>query len=192
MGFKTQRMANAFPSWTKLRKDPSSVGQKMFSVFSEMLEEHLITSVKLREDQHLLKNHLGVGSIYGISLDDADLYPTSGTDFGVTKYTFPTVVGTASSVPYTCTRAIELVEFLNAPPDRLVGKAVSLTVVRSALLALLLLRMQILSLQKDFALSFLAVHFTAGHRQGKIESTLVDILFLSKAQMKTIFLLVST
>ena len=122
MGFRTQRMANAFPLWCKIRKDPSSIGQRLFSVFSEMLEEHLIMNTKIREDEHLLKHYLGVGRIYGFSLTEDELYPTTSSNFGVTKYTYPTVVGTSGGTPYTCTRAIEIAEFLNAPPDRLISQ----------------------------------------------------------------------
>ena len=121
MGFRTQRMANDFPLWTKVRKDPSSVGQRLFSVFSELVEEQTITHVKYSQDMRLLKHYLGVGTVWGFSLDDDDLYPENHTTFAVSKYTYPTVVGTLNAVDITCTRMEEVVGFLAAPPDRLIS-----------------------------------------------------------------------
>jgi hypothetical protein len=122
MGFSTQRMANAFPLWAKIRRDPSSVGQRLFSAFAEMTDEHHITSIKIGQDAHLLKHYLGVGACWGFSLDDEDVYPLNETSPGVTKYTYPTVVGTVDDVDYTCARAVEIIEFLSAPPDRLISQ----------------------------------------------------------------------
>lgn len=118
-GFRTQQIANSFPLWTKARRDPSSVAQRFFGTFSEMLEEQTITSVNVSQDFRLLKKYLGVGRIWAFGLSDEDLYPKTSTSPGVSKYSYPTVVGTDSNVDYTCSRVAEVVEFLHAPPDRL-------------------------------------------------------------------------
>ena len=119
-GFRTQQLVNSFPLWTKARRDPSSVAQRLMGTFSEMVEEQTITSVKIAQDFRLLKYYLGVGRIWAFALDDEDVYPLTGTSFGVSKYTYPTVVGTSESTDYTLRRSIEIVEFLHAPPDRLI------------------------------------------------------------------------
>lgn len=125
MGFRTQRMANDFPLWSKVRKDPSSMGQRLFSTFSEMLEDHTISAIKISQDFRLLKWYLGVGRVWGFILDEDDVFPTSETSFGVSKYSYPTIVGTLNGVDYTCARSTEIVEFMNAAPDRLVSQGQS-------------------------------------------------------------------
>ena len=122
MGFRTQRLANAFPLWTKTRRDPSSLAHRLFETFAEMTEEQTITAVKISQDRHLLKSYLGTGRCYTVALDDGDLYPQAETSNSVLKYTYPTVVGTLDGVDYTLTRVEELTSFLNSPPDRLVAK----------------------------------------------------------------------
>lgn len=122
MSFRTQRLANSFPLWSKLRRDSSSTGQKLFSVFAELTAEQTINAVKLSEDLHLLKNYLGVGSISSVVLDDDDLFPSSTTSPGVRKFTYPVVQGTLGADVYTLERQEDIITFLNTPPTRLVAQ----------------------------------------------------------------------
>jgi len=119
MSFRTQRLANSFPLWSKLRKDASSVGQRLLSVFAEMSAEQTVTAVKLSEDLHLLKHYMGVGTVYTIILDDDDAYPSDMTSPGVRKFVYPDLVGTDDGTDYALTRVEDLITFLNTPPDRL-------------------------------------------------------------------------
>lgn len=124
MSFRTQRLANAFPLWTKIRKDPSALGHRLLDTFASVLEEQTITAVKLGQDQHLLKHYLGVGRCWVVSLDDDDVYPQNETSNGVLKYSYPTVVGTIGSTDYDLVRVEEFTGFLASPPDRLVSQGV--------------------------------------------------------------------
>lgn len=119
-GFRTQQLVNNFPLWTKARRDPSSMAQRLFGTFSEMLEEQTVTNVKISQDFKLLKHYLGVGRAYSFVLDEDEVYPLNRTSPGVTKYEYPTVVGTLGSTDHTLRRSVEIVEFLHAPPDRLI------------------------------------------------------------------------
>lgn len=118
MSFRTQRLANAFPLWSKLRSDPSSFGHRFLDTFASVIAEQSITNVKLSMDNHLLKPYLGIGYLYSVVLSDDDAFPQAETSLGVLQYSYPTVVGTVDSVDYTLDRYEDLFEMLSAAPDR--------------------------------------------------------------------------
>jgi hypothetical protein len=122
MSLRTQRLANAFPLWSKARRDSSSLAQKTLSTFAESLEEASITNVRVSNEFHLLKPYLGVGAIYNILLDEDDLFPTESSTLGASTYVYPDVVGTIGATDYTLERSTEIVGFLNALPDRITLK----------------------------------------------------------------------
>lgn len=119
MSFRTQYLANAFPVWTKIHKDRSSLGQRLFETFAEMSTEQTITAIKILNDEHLLKQYLGVGCVYNAILNEEDEYPYEVNSSGVTQYSYPTVVGKDSYGTHTLERIEDLITFLNVPPDRL-------------------------------------------------------------------------
>ncbi len=123
MSFFAQRLANTFPRWTKVRRDSSSMGQRFFSPFAEMLEEFTYMNKKISVDMRLLKPYLGVGYVYSVLLDDEDLFPLEEVGAASLKYTFPTVTGTTDSTEIALTQYDEMIEFLNAPPDRIVSQS---------------------------------------------------------------------
>ena len=74
MSFSAQRIANYFPLWSKLRSDPSSFGQRVFSVFGEYFDWQYANSIKIKEDKKLTKDALGVGELFAILLEDDDQF----------------------------------------------------------------------------------------------------------------------
>ena len=67
--FYLQRLANRFPGWTKIRRDPSSMGQRLMSVFADYFEYSNSLNFRMQDDLNLLKMHMGASSLYGITLD---------------------------------------------------------------------------------------------------------------------------
>lgn len=122
MSLRTQRLANAFPLWSKARRDSSSLAQKTLSTFAESLEEASITNVRIANEFHLLKPYLGVGAIYSILLDEDDFFQTESSTLGASTFVYPDVVGTIGVTDYTLERSTEIVGFLNALPDRIALK----------------------------------------------------------------------
>jgi len=92
MSFKTQKLANYFPDWTKVRRDPSSMGARFLSVFADYLEYSDAELVKIREEFDLLKYALGIGAIYSIDLTAADAVTSSSGPGGVRVWNYPTTV----------------------------------------------------------------------------------------------------
>jgi hypothetical protein len=121
MSFLTQRLANKFPAWTKLRKDPSSMGQRFFSVYAEYFEQVGADLVKLAEEFNLLKWGLGKPWIWIVQLDREDFLTTGITTGGGTTWTYPSsVVGEHPVLgPLVIERVNTLEELLWSSPTRL-------------------------------------------------------------------------
>lgn len=91
MSFLTQRFANTFPIRSTVRKDESSMGQKVFSLFSDLSESMLIDIVKLTNSFTLYNDDLEVSKIYKINLLEED--KVKADENNEILYTFPTVYG---------------------------------------------------------------------------------------------------
>ncbi len=120
MSTRTQRLANKFPPWTKTRQDPSSVGQRTFSVFAEWYDFLSAEAKNIKEYQWLLQRRLGLGNIYKIDLDDVDHLQLASADSGFVGYQAPTtVVGAHSTLgDIVLSESEKLEELLWGTPDR--------------------------------------------------------------------------
>lgn len=117
MSFRTQRLANRFPLWTKIRKDPSSMGSRLLDTFAEGLEENAITAQRLVEDVTLGKRNIGRSFLYEMVLDgDNVLEPVQGSNGYSWEY--PVLTGTVDSVAYVVSRADSLSTLMMAYPTR--------------------------------------------------------------------------
>lgn len=120
MSHTTQRIANRFPLWTKVRSDPSSMGQRFFSAVAPLFDHMGITAVKVRDEFRLLRPHLGVGQLWYIDLEEDEYFSFALTSSGLRVPTYHTsVVGTASATPYTLDRDEYLEDLLYGAPTRL-------------------------------------------------------------------------
>lgn len=117
MSFLTQRFANNYPWGTKIRQDPSSLGQRWWSSFAQELEEDQGLALRIKHEFELLKPWMGLGFLYRVDLDVDDVFVFSGGHQGT--YTYPTVTGTIGMTVYSLTRYEDLSDFLHARPDRL-------------------------------------------------------------------------
>jgi len=117
MSFLTQRFANSYPLGTKIRNDPSSMGQRWWSCFAQELEENQGLAVRVKHEFELLKPWVGLSFLYRVDLDEDDAYDFVGGHQG--SYIYPTVSGTIGMTVYPLTRYEDLSDFLHARPDRL-------------------------------------------------------------------------
>lgn len=118
--FYTQRLTNKFPRWTKVRRDPSSMGHRLFSVFADYLAYNNEFNLNSQDAMSLLRPYLGLGNIYSITLEEADYFTYARSVSGVRTVTYPTTVqGFVSATPYTLTRFDSITDLLVAPLDRL-------------------------------------------------------------------------
>ena len=113
MAFTAQRLANRYPVWTKIRRDPSSMGQRFFSVFGDGIDESFILAKRLAYDRRLLNVFNGPGLAYVVDLseDDAIVLASNGT---AKTWVYPTVVGDS----ITLTRYDYLADLLSLAPSR--------------------------------------------------------------------------
>ncbi len=120
--FYLQRLANRFPGWTKIRRDPSSMGQRLMSVFADYFEYNSSLNFRMQDDLNLLKMHMGVEALHGVTLAEADHMAITRTTSGAPIVAYPTTVqGTAGSA-HTLTRYTNLPELFSDAPDRLTSK----------------------------------------------------------------------
>ena len=88
----TQRIVNTYPIWTKIRKDPSSFGFRMNSVFGEHFD---FVNAELKQNYlayQLAKEPLGLGEVWFINLEPDDYMMSTATTGGSLIWTYPTVV----------------------------------------------------------------------------------------------------
>lgn len=123
MPFKTQRLANKFPVWTKIRRDPSSLGQRFLSGFADYLDFETSETIKFREEFRLLKRQVGLPSLWTIRLADEFITRTTTKGGGIT-YNYPiTVTADHPTLGATVLSRDEyLEELLFGVPDRIVVK----------------------------------------------------------------------
>lgn len=110
MSFLTQRLANRFPLWTKIRKDTSSFGQRLLRTFAEGIEEQRITQQMMEYESY---NRLARSFLWTILLDTE--WPRESMTNNFSKFSTATVTG--DSLPLT--EVTSLVDLVNAPPQRL-------------------------------------------------------------------------
>ena len=119
-GWLTQRLANNFPFWTRLRQDPSSVGQRMLSVFANYYEQALIEDIKLLVVDDIMAQDLGQGQLFQTPLLEADYVLFVEQPGGSSGYVYPSsVVGDIGLDSITLTRAEFFENFFTALPDTL-------------------------------------------------------------------------
>ena len=119
MPYLTQRMGNRFPLWAKIRADPSSVGQRVFSSWAEYFEVDQVNRVKLTDLLSILTDDHGRGYFHRIELSEEDEFPTEERSGETLVTEYPTVTGTIDSVEYTLERVDSTSEFLYPIPNRL-------------------------------------------------------------------------
>lgn len=117
MSFRTQRLANRFPLWTKLRRDPSSFGSRLLDTFAEGLEEESITVQKLVESFYLTTRSLGKSLLHEVILEGEDIPERVATANGFT-WSYPTIVGTLGVDTFAVTKVDTLTDLLTSPSTR--------------------------------------------------------------------------
>lgn len=116
MGFVTQRLANGYPPWSRIRKDPSSVGQRLLSCFADIYDSLGAERVLLSESFKLFSERKGTSSLYWVNLEEEDFFVQSG----YLGYTYPTVTGTLSDgTSITLTRSEDSSDFFAGVPTRI-------------------------------------------------------------------------
>jgi hypothetical protein len=126
--FLTQRFAKKYPLWTKIRSDPYSFGQRLYSVLAERYESGLTDAYKTQELFRILSFVAEPEDLKWIALSEGDEYPVT-LQFGRETITYPsTVTGTVGSTDYSVSRAETLEELLYSTPSRLIaGTAVAVS-----------------------------------------------------------------
>lgn len=117
MSFRTQRLANRFPLWTKVRSDPSSMGSRLLQTFAEGLEENSITAQRLVENLVLGKRSVGRGFLHEIILEGDDVLVPSETASGY-EWEYPVVTGTVGADVFTVEKLDTLTDMLCSFPTR--------------------------------------------------------------------------
>ncbi len=115
----TQRLVNRFPTWTKTRIDPSSLGYRFFSTFGDYFDFAYAENKRILDDTKLLKHGLGVGYLYQVPLVEEDYLTYTTATGGTTVWEYPTIVGTVDATPYTLTRVDGIEDITYPVPDRL-------------------------------------------------------------------------
>ena len=116
--FRTQRLVNKFPLWSKVRSDPSSLGARFLSVFAEYYDFRNTELLKMKREMNLLKPHLGRGNSWNVQLVGEDQLPVEITTGGDRVWTYPTtVVGTHALGDKTLVRVEDIEALLWSPPD---------------------------------------------------------------------------
>lgn len=115
----SQRIANAFPEWTKVRHDPSSEGGRLISSFGELLAGEYKFLNLLKEEKDILRKRLGRGQLYTVVLDEADHFQFNQISPILNEVIYPTVTGDRGTGALTLTRKETIEEFLSCEPTDL-------------------------------------------------------------------------
>lgn len=119
MSVLRQRIANRFPLWSKVRSDPSSLGQRIFDSFGDWFDFALADAVKFKDDSKLLRRGFGKSYLYTVDLsDEFDILLTAS---GIGLPTYPVLVQgtTEASQIITLTRDEFLEDMLFGGPTRI-------------------------------------------------------------------------
>lgn len=90
--FLTQRFVNAYPRWTKARRDPSSVAQRFYSPLAEMMANEYAGTKKQSQAFNLLRDWLPFSSLFHVALEQDDFFPKEVAADGTEQVTYPTSV----------------------------------------------------------------------------------------------------
>ena len=107
MSFYGQRLANKFPLWSKVRIDPSSLGQRIFSSFGDYFEQSTEEKVQLAELKYVLPKRLGLESIQTVVLEEENFISTTNVNGRITPI-FPSISATRDSSMITPTYVAKL------------------------------------------------------------------------------------
>lgn len=104
-----------------MRRDPSSMGQRFFSVFADYFDFASAELVKIKSEFDLLKWALGVDAIYRVDLDLEDHLAFTTTIGGGQVWTYHTSVAGTHDVlgSLALTRVDSFAELLWGVPDRI-------------------------------------------------------------------------
>lgn len=89
---KTQQIANKFPSYAKMRRDPSSMGQRMFYRVGEILDDFHASAAQIKDSMRLFSRSMGVDAAYMTGLATADYITHTVNAGGGILPTYPTTV----------------------------------------------------------------------------------------------------
>jgi hypothetical protein len=103
--------------WTKVRKDPSSMGSRFLETFAEGLEENSITNKRLSDELTLGKRSLGRSFLHEIILEAEDILEPAATANGY-EWDYPTLTGTIGVTDYDVEKLDTLTDLLMAFPTR--------------------------------------------------------------------------
>lgn len=118
MNFRTQKLANRFPLWTKIRNDPSAFGQRFMDSFADGLELNFTTAQMLLEEFDLTKRRIGYSFLYEIVLEENDMLTPIANSNGYV-WSYPTVIGKVGINEYILERGAVLSDILQGIPTRL-------------------------------------------------------------------------
>lgn len=113
----TQRLANKFPRWTRLRSDPSSNGWRFLSCFDEVFQTMYHERVLISDQNNLHTSYLPKDTIWWIDLEVDDQFPVETNASGQATYTYPlSVIGSTDGIDsYTVAYTDTLAELLYGP-----------------------------------------------------------------------------
>lgn len=118
MSFLTQRFANTFPLRSTVRVDQSSVGQKLFSCFSDLAESTMVDIIKMTSSFTLDKEEVHVGAVYKINLTEEDSFRQD--EYNEMLFEFPVVTGILEDDTKVSIRKVENSEsFMYGIPTRI-------------------------------------------------------------------------
>lgn len=119
MSLQNQRLTNYFPRWTKIRKDPSSLGARTLSVFSEGLETLSNISMRYKLNHFLSTPNLSRSFLWAVVLEES--FTKSALDNGY-SWNYPMVIGITNSEEFPITRTDKIDDFNSIVPTRLTLK----------------------------------------------------------------------
>ena len=109
MAILTQRLANSFPSWSRVRSDPASFGQRLLAPFAEIFDRLSEENILLSEYYKIYAEMLGLGNINLILLDEDDWIVKDeelSKDTYINQYIYPTkVTGYENDISYIVEKA---------------------------------------------------------------------------------------
>ena len=82
MSFLIQRIVNRYPHWSKIRQDPSTLGQRLIEPFAETFEALQANQLRLDDELHLLRYWTGLGQLWNILLEEEDFFPRTRNTSG--------------------------------------------------------------------------------------------------------------
>lgn len=116
MSFRTQRLQNRFPHYTKIRNDSSSLGARFLSAISQEVEEleidNLLTARAFNIDTF---TPMPNSYLYYLPLD----YIERISDGNAYNFDYPTITGTVDGSPQVLERAETVADFYSQLPSSL-------------------------------------------------------------------------